>query len=218
MIIVESLKVSKSILIKSREKYINNVNIPLQTHYSEEVIKLPSDASFTVVSRMYVLMRLCEAFEKVILKNIEDVYSYVFMWARGTKGSKRWQHFQGLYGEEDLDKPLLWCELGYLWYYVLDNKFPLEIKDLKPEIKVCVLRETDPGFESKFNYKLKDYKSGISMTNYLMDIKYGLRYMPISLFHAFKCLVADGIAEDDQYMKEVSLSDLDKFLGVKGLK
>lgn len=78
--------------------------------------------------------------------------------------------------------------MGYLWYYVLGNRPTLSISALRPKVKVCVLKETDPNSSSKINHKLKDYKAGLSKDQYLEDIKEGRRYMPVCLCHSFECL------------------------------
>lgn len=210
-------------MIKSREKFINNVNVPLDTFYKEEAIPDIREEKVKdyAISRAMAISKLFDKFndgQTDVVTNAEynDFFFDAVSWLNAQRDQDGNSHFMELYSRNEILKPITWCELGYLWYYVLGNRPTLSISALRPKVKVCVLKETDPNSSSKINHKLKDYKAGLSMTQYLEDIKEGRRYMPVCLCHSFECLVVEGWVNEGEFLKELTEKDLDKFLGQEG--
>ena len=225
MIVVTKIEIFNDKVIKAREKYINNVNVPLNTFYIEE--NLPGNLDEFEVLDNYAISRamvITEIYERAFNgKSSEyedltkDFFYDAYIWFNDFVGEGGSKHFKGLYSREDLLKPITWCEVGYLWYYALNKEPELSLSELKPSVKVCVLKETDPNSQSRFNHKLKDYKAGLSIGKYLKDIKDGKRYMPVCLYHSFECLAKRGIIGDGCFLKELNKGDLEKFFGLEGV-
>lgn len=213
---------SKEILFKSVFLYKEGLTFPVKLRYSEEELKRnvkeQEEVQNYAISRAFVFNELYKAFDGYSsLKKSLNFYDDAVNWLEGIENDDHKSHFFDLYLRNEMMYPITWAELGYLWYYIINtNKTkPVSLMKLKPVVKVCMLKETDPNALSRVNFKVKDYKAGLSMNKYLDDIRKGERYMPISLYHSFECLKKDGFVKDGEYFKELTNWDLAQFIAKK---
>lgn len=218
MISLVTVKLEDNLVIRSSVQYVSNVLTPLRTNYKEEVFKEPNieeQLTNIAISRGKAIdMIYNHLSEKKYSSKGLDFFSDAldWFWDVGDKA-----YLSGLYEKADFLMPVTWSELGYWWFYVLGNENPVELKSLKPYVKVCVLKETDPDQKTRLNFKLPDYKNMNSMMSYLYEIQRGTRYMPICLFHAFEGLRELGYVNKGEFFKEITESELEKFLNKRGM-
>lgn len=219
MLYIIKMEYKDGVKVRSVESFSNNTIIPVDIFYSENENKRIKPKSLNqdniAVSRAKVISMLYDNFGKktksssCFSANEMDFFYDAACWLESKEDGYGKHHFLDLYSREELLNPITWSEFAYIWYYILDNEVPVLLSSLKPSVNVCVLKEIDSDQGNKrFNFKLKDYKVGMGIKEYLKDIRKGKRYMPISLYHAFMGFVDLGLVKENELLKELTEKDV----------
>ncbi len=111
-----------------------------------------------------------------------------------------------LYTEQEWTEPITWLELAYLATFVFSiTEQNFGAVDLDTTIPLCV-RLTENG---EITNRLTKYKAGMTVTEYLEDIRLGGSYMPLGLFLAYRLLQKKIGITDEMMFKQITNQNAD---------
>lgn len=94
-------------MIKSREKFINNVNVPLDTFYEEKAISILGKKLKIIISRAMAISKLFDKFndgQTDVVTNAEynDFFFDAVSWLKAQRDQDGNSHFMELYSRNEI--------------------------------------------------------------------------------------------------------------------